>query len=281
MTPERWLWAGLAAGLALAIFGALEPATEDPAAIDAVAIVDGVPITVARFEAALGAAPPGAARQAVLDDLIAEELLVAWALELDLPRLSPIPRTQLLREVTGLVTAEADRDPPIEAELRAFYDEHPEHFRGHRSYALEALWFRGADPARAAKARAAWIDGSRTLEELRAAADRPAAPLPEGLMPASSLRDHLGPSAARAVEGLQPGQVSEVLRVAGGQRVLRLVDVRVVDRPPFEAVRDAVASRLRSERRAARLRAAVAERRAGAAVVIDGHALDAGTGHLP
>lgn len=273
MTPERWLWLGLVAGLALALSGVLSSDPEDPGAIGAVATVDGVPIPEARFEAAMASAPPGAEREAILDDLIAEELLVAWALELDLPRRATLPRAQLLREVTAIATAGADDTEATDAELRAFYDEHPEHFRGHRSYAVEALWFRGPDPTRAKAARDAWSAGG-TFADLAETADSPTARLPTGPVPAATLRDYLGPSAVRALDGLEPGGISEVLRAAGGHRVVRLVERRIVDRAPFATVRDAVASRQRSERRAARLRAAVSARRAAAEIAIHRAALE-------
>jgi parvulin-like peptidyl-prolyl isomerase len=66
--------------------------------------------------------------------------------------------------------------------------------------------------------------------------DAQVAPVPRDYLPASKLREYLGPTATRRALELAPGEVSDPLRSATGYHVLRLVDRAPGRVPPFEEI---------------------------------------------
>lgn len=235
-------------------------AVQAPSVPDAVATVNGVPIGRAEYDRALAGvaaerrAPPDAAlRRRVLDRLIDEELLVQRGLALGLAERDPRVRADLAAAVIALAVEGAgagagpestdgrDDDPETsEAALRRWYAEHAHELGRPPRIAVEEAWFGGAGAAvRAAAARRS-IDGGASFATVRAAADRPIAPLPAGPLPLGKLEELIGRPAAARVQSLVPGQVSEPLAAAGGVRLLRVVAHADGEPRPFEQVRDQV-----------------------------------------
>ena len=280
---ELLLAAGLLGGALLTARGLLREEAEEAPAGAAAAVVDGVPVPAERYWRVLaGLAVQGRAprldagqRRRVLEELVIEELLLARALELDLPRLAPLPRRHLTSALLDLIGA--DVEPPEEEELRDDHAARRGEFRRPRTYHVEPLFFRGEAPARAEAAVSALRDGE-TFERVRELlADPLPVPVPDGLVPAATLRTYLGPSATRAVEALAPGEVTAPVRAAGGHLVLRLVRVLEGPPPPFEEVREAVRSRLLTRRREATIAAYVADLRAAAEIRVDEALVDGDT----
>ncbi len=243
----NWLLAtGALVGLVLATAGVVErsddPGRDIPA--DAVAVVNGRAISRADYERAL-AALAGERRQVidedslrrhVLDRLIDEELLIERGIELGLAGRDPRVRTDLSAAVIGLLVAGADdeRRTPGEAELADFYRRNTDYFATPARYRVAQRAFATADEARAAAAD--WAAG----------AHMPAGgiplPIPDALLPASKVRDYLGPTRTRIVLELNPGAVSEPIRDGAGYLLLRLVEFKPGARRPFEEVRELVRS---------------------------------------
>ena len=284
--PEWLLWLGLAVGAGLALAGLVVDAPEGPEAPalgqETVAVVDGVPIPADRYFTALaGLATSDRApklseerRRVVLDDLVAEELLLQRAITLDLVRVSQRSRRQLVREISDVARADADAAAPTGSELREWYAAHPEEFAERRRYEVRAAFFRGPDAeARAAAARLAIVDGA----DPAVLGDPSPLSLPQGPLGAAALRNYLGPTATRAVRELTPGQTTAPIRVAGGYRVIRLDRAPILARAPFDEVESAVRARLVSERSGERLRAYVAGLRRAATVDVNTRLLDPAT----
>jgi parvulin-like peptidyl-prolyl isomerase len=96
----------------------------------------------------------------------------------------------------------------------------------------------------------------------------PGVPLPEDLLPPKKLLDYLGPTATRTALDLEPGEVSDPVRSAGGFRVLRLVEREPLRAPPFEEIEEEVRAELRRRRGDEALRAYVEDLRGRAEVRI-------------
>ena len=284
------LWAGVLVGVALATSGALRtpigPGAADIADPDVAAVVDGVPIPADRLFAALAGlavdsnTPLDAERrQRVLDELVAEELLVGRAIELGLVRSAPLARRHLVDAMLDLAGADADTAPPTDAELKAFYAAHPSLLQGDRLLHVDALFF-AAEPdgeGRARRAAAALRAGEPPESVRDQLADRPPVEPPAGPVPPATLRHYIGPTATAASEGLTPGEVSDPIRVGRGWRVLRLVSARPAPTRDLDAVRDAVATLIQRERRARAVADYLTALRADADITWDATLLDPAT----
>lgn len=67
-------------------------------------------------------------RQQVLDSMIGEELLVQRGMEIGLPATNATVREALVEAVNLQSTAHIDAGPPAEAQLRAYFNAHPERY---------------------------------------------------------------------------------------------------------------------------------------------------------
>lgn len=243
-----WLIAGLLIGLALAMMGLVEvqaPALQSQPSL--VATVGEEGITQDEYREALQAvaadrrAPLDAATRAhVLDQLINERLLAQYGRALDLPLRAPRLRDALVDEVLAMIRLEAESEALTPDALQAYLDAHAERFRGPDLLHVRA-WY------------AADANAAQTLAEtLRASSAQPPtadrAPLPDGLVPADTLRDYAGPEAVAAIETLEIGEVTEPL--AAGQRflVLQLQARQRVATPALAQVENAVRNTLQRER---------------------------------
>ena len=275
---EIALWLGLLAGVVAAVASLTEP-PPDPLPEGSAAVVDGAVISRDRFLRTLASlavrdrAPvlDEARRRQLLEELIAEELLLGRAVDLDLPRRDPLLRRRILSQLLADVSAEAVATPPTDEELRAFFRESGSLFATRKGYEVRSVWFRGnADEARrrALTAREALVEGG-DFDAAAAAGDAPLVPLPDGVLSRAVLREYLGPTTARRVAELAPGEISEPIRVTGGYRVVQLVRSHDSPPPAFEDVKDTVGALLSRRRQAKAVERYVAELRDAASVRID------------
>ncbi len=250
------LLAGVLTGVALAALGVVRSGAPPPPPPDAVALVNGQPISrdaLRRLEAEARATRPDRPldideRRRLLERAVDEELLLQRGLALGLARLEPTARRAIVSAVVAAVGAEAGNEEPDESELRAFFAAAPERFADPGRLRLTAR-FVGVDPERRPEATA-WREASELAALLRGAAARAEAgpsegdalptPLPAGPLSLDQVRQILGPAAAVAADRLRSGEVAPPLRVATGYLVLRLDERLPPQQPAFEAVRDRV-----------------------------------------
>ena len=253
---RAFLLTGVLAGVALAAAGVVRSAAPPSPPPDAVALVNGQPISrdaLRQLEDQERAGRPGrpldtAERRRLLERAVDEELLLERGLALGLARLEPTARSAIVNAVVAAVGAEAGNQEPEESELRAFYAAAPARFAEPGRLRLEAR-FVAAGPGTRPEA-AAWQQASELAARLRSGAspaeagagagDPLPAPLPEGALSPEQLRQTLGPAAALAVERLRPGEVAPPVRVATGYLVLRLDERLPAPAPTFEEVREQV-----------------------------------------
>jgi len=245
MTP--WLIAGLFVGLTTAMMGLIELNTPElRMGDDVVATVGEQSISRQEYEDALATvatdrrAPLSeAARQHVLDQLINETMLAQYGRDLELPLRSPRLRDALVDEVLEMTRLEAESERIGEDALRAYLQAHPERFRGPDLLHVEA-WY-AADEATAEAART-------TLQSGEAQAGLKRAIVPEGPVPADTLRDYLGPEAARAAQALDPGAVSAPLVAGDAVVLLRLLARRPAPAARFADVENALREAVQHDR---------------------------------
>ncbi len=237
----------------------------------AVAIVNGAPVTVARYQRALAAVTSerraeldaqalARLRERVLERVIDEELLVQRGLELGLAREDPQVRADLVAAVIDAAIAPGpdamdDAGVAEEAALREHLARHPERFRGPSRVTVEHLAFRGAGSlSRAREVRAALVGGA-SFDSQRPRADPAILELPAGPVSAVKLRDYLGATLATACAELEEGVISEPLRVGDAVHLLRVRARTVGATPALAQARERVAADLARARDDQRLRA--------------------------
>lgn len=260
---------GAALGLLLAAPGLFHPAkTELPKGV--VAMVGDAPITAEDYARALAAvagdrrdaAVDPALRRHVLDRLVDEELLLGAALASGLPLRDPALRGQIASAMVESIVGQ--RGTPSDDVARAHYAANPGLFSRNGRLRVEALWFgRGDTRARAAQARARWLEGNDPPSADDAGIVLPAAPLP-----AIKLADYLGPTVASAVARLPQGGITEPIEASGGTWLVRLVERRDGELPAYEEVREQVLADLRRAEDDAALRSWLDRRRKEARVAL-------------
>ena len=247
---------GIGAALALvSVFAPRGPAWVPMIPADAVARVDGHAIPRADYERAIAALVSdlrrpleSAEREQVVERLVDELLLVEHGLAGELVQRDPYLRTQVARTVLDRLQAQVQTGPaPSEAELRNHYAAAGGRFARVGRIELETLYLAPSERTRARTLARQWAAGAEHAE-LLAQADVPVLELPAVALTPDKLRDYLGPEATAAALSLAPGEVSEVLALAGGLWILRVVTREPGQLPPFAEVREQVAADLERER---------------------------------
>jgi parvulin-like peptidyl-prolyl isomerase len=248
---SQLLGLGAALGLAAALWSALGEPGVGNADRDSIATVDGVAISRADYEMAIGSlvadkrSPLTATdRRRALDRLIDEELLVQRGLALGLGTSDLAMRKALVDAMVQFAAAEAAGHEPGEEELRRFYAERPELLRGEPQLRVRVVSVPSRDAGRVDAMRTALRSG-RDFASAAAAAGAEPVVVPDTLLPASKLTDYAGPTVRDAALALRPGDVAGPLDVGGVPTFVMLVDRQPGILPPFDSVRAVVAEEWR------------------------------------
>jgi parvulin-like peptidyl-prolyl isomerase len=252
---RRLLVLGTIAGVALAGYGVVRSAGSEAAApADAIALVNGQPLSrdsFARFTAAIAAERRSttlevAERRRLLERMIDEELLLQRGISLGLDRYEPTARNAIVSALIASVTADAELVEPDEATLRAFPAENQKRLGSGPRLRVDVAFVATSGRAEAlARERAEELARRLRAGEDFAAVrgelgDASIAGLPEGALDLDTLRDYLGPTAARAASELAEGEVSAPVRGSAGYFVLVLRERLAEEPAPFESLREQV-----------------------------------------
>lgn len=233
------LAAGAVAGLALAARGLIESDAGQGGALperavarvnDSEILTDDYLRLVAGLERDTREAADEKARRHVLDRMIDEEVLVQRGLELGLAESDRRIRANVTAAMIRSILVEVEDRQPTASELREFYQENRDFFTQPGRMRVHQLFFRVPSPAdeQAAAERAREvrdrIEPGQALAELRDHGDPEVSPLPDALLPATKLREYLGPTALRAAYELEVGEVSPPVRSGTGYHLLQLVE---------------------------------------------------------
>jgi len=273
------LLAGAAIGLALATMGLLER-REGPRtlAADAAAIVGDRTIrtvdyrrVLAGVENDLRSPVDDAMRRRVLDRMIDEELLVQRALALGLAAIDRRVRGDLTSGLIDSIVSEADAEEPDESAIAKHYEENVDFFTRPGRMRAQTLFFssRRARGSRAAESSpAAALSSAPPAERARVAAERlmkstsetevalieseladsQVSPIPNALLPASKIRDYVGPTMLQAIEALDVGVWSQPIENGGNYYVARLVEREPPIVPELEEIAALVQKDLKRRR---------------------------------
>ena len=201
-----------------------------------VALVNGRQILRSDFrtqtEVEIGAAfnqTTPAQRRKVLDEMIAEELLVQRGLEVDLAATDPDVRSAMVTGVDLQVDADVLAQQPTEAQLRAFYDGHIEKYSSDGVMRVRDLVM----PIGSGTAEAAIAKGQQASDELAKGAPLEAVMAKYGLKDSGGIdlgdnfdfavKAKLGDDIYKAIARLQPGQASGPVRRPDGIHVVVIV----------------------------------------------------------
>jgi hypothetical protein len=283
--------AGAALGLGLAAFGLLEvPGSESKLPAGAVARVGERVIRRVDYERVLAGvendlrSPPDAAmRRRVLERMIDEELLVQRALDLGLAAVDRRIRGELTSALIDSIVSGAEAEEPDARAIESHFEENRDFFTRPGRLRARGLFFSSrsdralgeADGPRTAaleRARdaAARLARGEPLEDVRRAlADPQVSPLPDALLPASKVRDYLGPRLLEAIEALDVGQWSDPVESETGFHLVQLIDREQAFVPPLEEVRALVRQDLERRRGDEALRRYLDELRARIPVSVD------------
>ncbi len=212
-------------------------------------------------------------RQAVLDAMIREELLVQRGLEIDVPKTDPDVRQAIVNAVNLTSATEIAATPTTDAELRAYYDSHREDYVIFGTLRLREVIVPPGPDAEAIARRVdeAWrrLDhGSDPSAVLAKFGLRLSGRFPDEEIVEPVAERTLGPELFAVAARLRPGEISAPVRQPDGFHLLRLQQREAKRYFPFEAVREKVQRNLRSAAQAKAEQELVATLRAKAEIIL-------------
>jgi parvulin-like peptidyl-prolyl isomerase len=248
--PLVWLAAGAVAGVAIAAWGLLGSAAGAGLPEGAVASVNGTPIYAEDYRRLVEGVesdtrePAGPElRRRVLDRMIEEELLVQRGVELGLVESDRRVRADITQAMIQSIVVETEDEKPDPDELHRFYEEEAGFFTQPGRVRVAQVFFRVPTPAdepakreRAEQAQRRLLAGEPIAAVRASLGDTEVSPIPDALLPPAKLREYVGPTALRAVQGLEPGVTSEPVRTGMGLHVFQVIEREEARVPPFEEV---------------------------------------------
>tara|TARA_B100001765_G_C19495760_1_gene336471 strand:- start:371 stop:1225 length:855 start_codon:yes stop_codon:yes gene_type:complete len=180
----------------------------------------------------------------VLERMIEEELLVQRAKDLGLLSTNTIVRGTIVQQMINLIISENSLVTIKESELQKFYEENKSFFTRADKLRVRQVYF--SDKKKDSYKRS--LDVYRKLEEgldlkelIRYGDDSPLQ-VPDTLMTLAKVREYVGPSLMQIAKGMQPGQFTPPKKVAGGYKIIYLIDRKDALPPDFFLIRDRVKS---------------------------------------
>lgn len=234
----------------------------------AVALVGDSPITRQALDDAVAAdtesdperqADPEVRRHA-LERLVDQTLLVRAALSLGLPTRDAKLREDLAAAMRETVAGEAVGQPPDDV-LRAYEEAHAAPYLRGGLLRVEALFFHGCDARDRARDASEELEPGQPMASAGAHADPPPVAVPAGPVSVADLTRSLGPDVAHAIDALEPGQLTETVKVGDDLWIARLVTREGGRIAPLEEVRGSVLAAWRRDDDARRLRGWLDQRR--------------------
>lgn len=192
--------------------------------------------------------------QAQIRDYIREEVLYRTAIGMGLDRDDIIIRRRLRQKMDFLF--EDTVPPPQDAELRTYFDQHPEKFRDPARVSFRQI-FVSQRRGNTAEADAHAILAALASGDAGAEEDGDPFPLGEGvgLMPVDQVAAQFGGDFARSIMDVPTGRWTGPIRSAFGLHLVLVTDVKPATLAPFEQARPTIEREWLAEHRAASVNA--------------------------
>jgi hypothetical protein len=264
-TPPWILLAGAAIGLGLATFGLLEHRGDTSTLpSDAAAVVGERTIrrvdykrVLAGVEGDMRSPIDEAMRRRVLDRMIDEELLVQRALELGLAVIDRRVRGELTSGLIDSIVSEVDAEEPSESEVAKHYEANIDFFTRPGRLRARTILFsargddndpRGSAQTRAEQALSRLRGGESTSDVERALGDSQVSPVPDTMLPASKVRDYVGPTILETLAGLETRSWSEPISSGSGLYLATPLERDPAIVPPLDEIESLVRQDLKRRR---------------------------------
>lgn len=241
------LIAGAALGLGIAMWSALGVGASVERYGDAIAFVDGTPISRTAYDSAVEGLASAkrnglsdAERREALDRIIDEELLLHRALELGLGESDPPSRKALVNAMLQFSIAEASKRTPTDEQLAQFYAERPKLIAPQPMLTVLAVSLPRAESESAQRLKAA-VERGVAFDAAARQANAETVLLPGGAVIPAKIAEYAGATIRDMALSMTKGQTTGPVVIRD-----RLVFIHLVDRtesppPPLDSVRDVVA----------------------------------------
>ena len=245
------LLVGAALGLGASVWSALGVGQSLERYADAVAVVDGVPISKTVYETAIEGLASAkrnplsdAEKREALDRIIDEELLLQRALTLGMGESDPSSRKALVNAMLQFTIADVSQREPTDAALATFYAERPKLIAPQPLLTLRAVSIPLKEGSRAAALKAA-LDSGVGFDVAVKQFSAEGLLLPNGPVIPAKIAEYAGATVRDTALSLQGGQSVGPIEIAGRFVFVHLISRTEAPPPPLEAVRDVVAEEWR------------------------------------
>jgi len=187
------------------------------------------------YERMMNRAPTDAELDGLIDQYVREEVLYREALRLGFDRDDAVVRRRMAQKMEMSASASVETAQPSDADLRKWYEEHPERFATEVEYSFDQLWFETEGEAQSTLAR---LRGSADWRQYGGVISLPAS------LERKSRRDVLANFGEQFVAGLdqleQQEQWQGPVPSGLGWHLVRL-HARIPGKvPPLDAIREEV-----------------------------------------
>jgi len=191
-------------------------------------------------------------KEYVLERMIEEELLIKRAIDLGMLENNPMARGTIVQQMIKNIISEGSRIEPEEKELIEFFEENIGFFTKANRLRVRQIYFSQDDfgdrVLREAKNAFTRLLKGETFDQVVLSGSNSALKVPDTLMNLSKVREYIGPSLMREAQLLKPGQFSEPKKVAGGYKIIYLVDREDAAKPEYSNIRSSVLSEFSKRR---------------------------------
>ena len=185
-------------------------------------------------------------KEYVLERMIEEELLIKRALDLGILDNNPIARGTIVQQMIKTIIAENSRYEVSDIELENFYKRNTGFFTKSSRLRIQQIYFSNQEFnnlsfTKANEAYQKLLDGE-SFEKVAITGSNSALKIPNSLMTLSKIREYVGPSLMNKARSLGNNSFTEPLKVAGGYKIIILLEKELSIPPQFENIKDIVSA---------------------------------------
>lgn len=180
----------------------------------------------------------------VLERMIEEELLIQRAKDLGMFSTNTMIRGTIVQQMINMIISENSLELISTSELEEFYEKNKGFFTSADRLRIQQFYFSDETEGSLEKAQQLYSEllEGKDIGSLTIKGDETPLEVPNTLMSLAKVREYVGPSLMQLAKGLKPGQFTPPKKVAGGYKIIYLVDRRDAFPPDFNQIRDRVKS---------------------------------------